>query len=181
LDPIKVVIFVVAFLLLLLLGRRLASSGESYASTLSPEALHSQPVESNGDEPAAKPTIIGADLPFPANLPEIERDTDGKYNRPEFLNYYFGKLDLRAGPENPESFCDDFYFETRDVENSHSILYTFVVATPAGLRAVLIKERLPTLYLEQQVIIVPRWDLESHPECSGARDHEGVPTAVLTR
>jgi hypothetical protein len=156
-DPVKVVIFVAAFLLLLLLGKKLSSHGESYASTLPPGALHPQPVESDGDEP----TLVGADLPFPVNLPEIESDADGKYNRPEFLNYYFGKLDLRAGPESPESFCDDFYVEIRDVGNSHSMLYTFVVATPAGLGAVLSKERLPALYLEEQVIIVPRWDLKA--------------------
>jgi hypothetical protein len=159
-DPVKVVVFVVAFLLLLLLGKKLSSGGESYASTLPPGAFRPQPVALDEDEPArAKPTVVGADLPFPVNVPEIERDVDGKYNRPEFLNYYFGKIDLRAGPEDPESFCDDFYMEVRDVESSQSMHYTFVVATPAGLEAVLNKERLPALYLEQQVIIVPRWDL----------------------
>lgn len=159
-DPVKVVIFVVAFLLLLLLGRKLSSRSESYASTLPPGAFRPEPIVADEDEPgSSKPTIVGADLPFPVNVPGIERDADGKYNRPEFLNYYFEDIDLHAGPENPESFCDDFYIEVKDIESNRPILYGYLVATPAGLQKVLNKERLPALYLEGQAVIVPRWDL----------------------
>ena len=159
-DPVKVVIFVAAFLLLLLLGKKLSSGGESYAATLPPGALRPEPVASEEEEPGkSKPTIVGADLPFPVNVPEIERDADGKYNRPEFLNYYFEEIDLDTGPEDPVSFCDDFYIEVRDIESNRPMLYGYLVATPAGLQNVLDKERLPALYLEGQTVIVPRWDL----------------------
>jgi hypothetical protein len=159
-DPVKVIIFVAAFLLLILLGRKLSSRGESYASTLPPEAFRPKPVVAQEDEPGSnKPTIVGADLPFPVNVPEIERDSDGKYNRPEFLNYYFEEINLNTGPEDPESFCDDFYIAVRDIESNRPMLYSYLVATPAGLQKVLNKERLPALYLEDQALIVPRWDL----------------------
>jgi hypothetical protein len=159
-DPVKVVIFVAAFLLLLLLGKKLSSGGESYAATLPPGAFRPEPVASDEGEPnSKKPTIIGADLPFPVNVPEIECDADGRYNRPEFLNYYFEEIDLHTGPENPVSFCDDFYIEVRDIESNRPMLYGYLVATPAGLQNVLDKERLPALYLEGQAVIIPRWDL----------------------
>jgi hypothetical protein len=159
-DPVKVVIFVAAFLLLLLLGKKLSSGGDSYAATLPPDAFRPEhaAVEEE-DEPLNKPTLVGADLPFPVSLPPIERDADGKYNRPEFLNYYFDNIDLRTGPEDPESFCDDFFVEIRDIEHNHSMLYRFLVATPPGLQKVVAKERPPALYIEEQTIIVSRWDL----------------------
>jgi hypothetical protein len=159
-DPVKIVIFVAAFLLLILLGRKLTSRGESYASTLPPEAFRPKPIAADDDGPgSSKPAIVGADLPFPVNVPEIERDVDGKYNRPEFLNYYFETIDLHAGPEDPESFCDDFYIAVRDIESNRPMLYSYLVATPAGLQKVLNTERLPSLYLEGQALIVPRWNL----------------------
>ena len=162
-DPLKIVIFVAAFLLLLLLGKKLSSRGDSYSSTLPPGSFHPQPaaVAEDGldDKPLSQPTLVGADLPFPVSLPAIERDRDGKYNRPEFLNYYFDNVDLRTGPEDPESFCDDFFLEARDIDHNHSMLYRFLVATPPGLQKALAKERPPALYIEEQTIIVSRWDL----------------------
>jgi len=158
-DPVKIVIFVVAFLLLLLLGRKLSSFSES--------TMIMPPPGSGIDEPAVvaaprttgkEPAMVGADLPFPINIPEIKRDADGRYNRPEFLNYYFEKTDLVRGPENPASFYDDFYLLVRDIESSHTVLYKYFVATPAGLQKVMDAERLPALYLEEQSLIVSRWD-----------------------
>jgi len=159
-DPVKVVIFVVAFLLLLLLGRKLSSFSES--------TMIVPPPGSGIDEPAVvaaprttgkEPAMVGADLPFPINIPEIKRDADGRYNRPEFLNYYFEETDLVRGPENPAAFYDDFYLLVRDIENSHTALYKYFVATPAGLQKAMDDERLPALYLEEQSLIVSRWDV----------------------
>jgi len=159
-DPVKVVIFVVAFLLLLLLGRKLSSFSES--------TMIMPPPGSGIDEPAVvvaprttgkEPAMVGADLPFPINIPEIKRDADGRYNRPEFLNYYFEETDLVRGPENPASFYDDFYLLVRDIESSHTVLYKYFVATPAGLQKAMDDERLPALYLEEQSLIVSRWDV----------------------
>jgi hypothetical protein len=162
-DPIKVVIFVAAFLLLLLLGRKLSAMGES---SITPVAPRSEPVidgpvviappRSAGKEPA----VVGAELPFPIHVPEIKRDADGRYNRPEFLNYYFEETDLVRGPENPAAFYDDFYVLVRDIENNHTAFYKYFVATPAGLQKAMDDEHLPALYLEEQALIVSRWDVQ---------------------
>jgi hypothetical protein len=161
-DPVKIVIFVAAFLALLLLGRKLSAMGESSITPVAPfpEPTVDEPVvmtapPSTGREPAA----IGSDLPLPIHIPEIKRDADGRYNRPEFLNYYFEETDLVRGPENPSSFYDEFYLETRDIENNHTVLYKYFVATPAGLQKAMDDEHLPALYLKGHAIIVPRWDV----------------------
>ena len=39
----------------------------------------------------------------PYSLPELKQDDDGKYNRPEFLNYHFAEIDLLDGPVESES------------------------------------------------------------------------------
>jgi hypothetical protein len=159
-DSVKVVIFVVAFLLLLLLGRKLSSFSESTMITPPPGSDIAEPVPVAAARMAAKePAVVGADLPFPIHVPEIKRDGDGRYNRPEFLNYYFEEIDLVQGPENPASFYDDFYLLVRDIENSHTVLYKYFVATPAGLQKAMDDEHLPALYLEDQALIVPRWDV----------------------
>jgi hypothetical protein len=159
-DPVKVVIFVVAFLLLLLLGRKLSSFSESTMITPPPGSGIDEPAVVAAPRMTGKePAVVGADLPFPIHIPEIKRDADGRYNRPEFLNYYFEKTDLVRGPENPAAFYDDFYLLVRDIENSHTALYKYFVATPAGLQKAMDDEHLPALYLEDQALIVPRWDV----------------------
>jgi len=162
-DPIKVVIFVAAFLLLLLLGRKLSAMGESSITPVAPlpEPAVDEPVvmtapRSKGKEPA----VVGAELPFSIHVPEIKRDDDGRYNRPEFLNYYFEETDLVRGPENPAAFYDDFYVLVRDIENNHTAFYKYFVATPAGLQKAMDDEHLPALYLEEQALIVSRWDVQ---------------------
>jgi hypothetical protein len=161
-DPIKVVIFVVAFLALLLLGRKLSAMGESSITPVAPlpEPPVDEPVVIATSRSAGKePAVVGVDLPFPIHVPDIKRDADGRYNRPDFLNYYFEETDLVRGPENPSSFYDEFYFEARDIENNHTVLYKYFVATPAGLQKAMDDEHLPALYLERHAIIVPRWDV----------------------
>jgi hypothetical protein len=159
-DPIKLVIFVAAFLLLLLLGRKLSAMGESRMPMLPPEGVHIETAETNEEETSrGKPVLVGSDLSFPINLPEIEQDADGRYNRPEFLNYYFGKINVQSGPENLQAFCDEFFLQARDPENQHIFTYRYTVATPAGLQQVMDLEHLPSLYLGAQVVIVPRWDV----------------------
>jgi hypothetical protein len=159
-DPVKVVIFVVAFLLLLLLGRKLSSFSESTMITPLPGSGIDEPAVVAAPRTMGKePAVVGADLPFPIHIPEISRDGDGRYNRPEFLNYYFEETDLVRGPENPAAFYDDFYLLVRDVENSRTALYKYFVATPAGLQKAMDDEHLPALYLEDQALIVPRWDV----------------------
>ncbi|HKV91343.1 MAG TPA: hypothetical protein VJW20_02215 [Candidatus Angelobacter sp.] len=168
-DPIKLIIFCAAFLLLLLLGRKLSGSGDAHELTMPPQ----DPMPSVGSPPPAilpyededsepspdAPRVVGADLPFPITLPEIKCDADGRYNRPEFLNYYFEKTDLKTGPADPASFYDDFYMMTRDAGSNQESEYRYLVATPTGLQSVMASEHRPALYIEGQTIIVPRWDL----------------------
>lgn len=132
-DPVKVVIFVVAFLLLLLLGRKLSSSSESTIPRPLPEHIPTEAIADEEQDSGLKPAVVGADLPFPIHIPEITQDEDGRYNRPEFLNYYFEETDLLNGPQDPTTFYDHFYLEVRDIENNHPALYKYFVATPLGL------------------------------------------------
>ncbi|MBZ5506913.1 MAG: hypothetical protein LAO78_15770 [Acidobacteriia bacterium] len=160
-DPVKVIIFVGAFLLLLLLGRKLSAASE-IRPTAPPEPVPLQPATNNvkkENEVLAPSPVVGADLPFPVRLPELEMDDDGKFNRPEFLNYHFATIDLLQGPSNPKSFFDEFFVETRNPEDQHIGTYKYLVATPAGLQRAMDEERLPVMYLENQVIIVAQWDL----------------------
>lgn len=162
-DPVKIVIFVAAFLLLLLLGRKLSAFSESSIATPVtplPEPPAAEPVVMAAPRSTRKePAVVGAELPFPIHVPEIKRDADGRYNRPEFLNYYFEETDLVLGPENPAAFYDDFYVLVRDIENNHTAFYKYFVATPAGLQKAMDDEHLPALYLEEQALIVSRWDV----------------------
>ena len=157
-DPVKVVIFVAAFIALLFLGRWLSSFSESAAMPSIPGPIASKPDPGEQSERKTA-TVVGADLPFPIYVPDIERDRDGKYNRPEFLNYYFEETDLILGPPDPTSFYDDFYLLVRDIGNNHTALYKYFVATPAGLQKALADEHLPALCLEDQSLIIARWDV----------------------
>jgi len=165
-DPVKVIIFVAAFVLLLMLGRKLSGSGEAHVIPPPFEGSLPQPVQSttqavseDEDSDPDPSRLVGADLPFPVKLPEIECSPDGRYNRPEFLNYYFEEIDLKNGPVDQACFCDDLYVITRDIESNYEGHYRYLVATPAGLQNAMVSERLPALYIEGQTIIVPRWDL----------------------
>ena len=111
-DPVKVIIFVAAFLMLLILGRKLSELGSSTPYPSSAPLPPDEPLGQSTNQPAA----IGAELPFPVYLPELTRDSDGRYNRPEFHNYYFEKTDLVKGPDDPTVFYDYFRIEARDVE-----------------------------------------------------------------
>ena len=154
-DPAKVVIFLGAFLLLVFLGRKLSSRGESIPI---PAPISTDGPVGDGKQ-TKQPAVIGAELPFPISLPDLVRDPDGRYNRPEFHNYYFEKTDLISGPADPATFYDYFFLEARDVENDHRIHYKYFVATPLGLQKALASNHLPALYLKEHAFIFARWDL----------------------
>ncbi|HEY2389989.1 MAG TPA: hypothetical protein VGK22_02345 [Candidatus Angelobacter sp.] len=180
-DPVKVVIFVAAFLLLIILGRKLSRSSDSIPMP-TPFRTYDSAEEENQKQ-INLPAVIGADLPFPISLPDLIRDPDGRYNRPEFHNYYFEKTDLLTGPTDPAGFYDRFYLEARDVENSHRILYKYFVATPLGLQKALADKHIPALHLKEHAFIIARWNLpliletavkhiiESYVEGSDAGEH----------
>src|SRR5882672_6543826 len=102
-DPIKIAIFIAVFAALLLLGRKLSSYDSSHAvpgPSIRPAAYGLKVDEEVDEKMKSLPATVGADLPFPILLPDIEMDKDGRYNRPEFLNYYFEKIDLASGPSD---------------------------------------------------------------------------------
>ena len=157
-DPLKIVIFIAAFALLLLVGRMLASSSEVHAASLPrPSGPESEP--SIAPEEARRPALTGADIEFPIKLPPVARRPDGTYNRPVFLNYFFGKTDLVKGPPDPASFFDEFTLEAEDPETGQKQIFEYTVATPAGLRQVMDQEKFESLYIESKTVIVARWNL----------------------
>ena len=160
-DPIKIAIFVVAFLLLLLVGRKLSATEEIHGAQLpQPDPVPGPPREEVAEaEQQRDISVVGADLPFPVRLPELEQDDDGKYNRPEFLNYHFSKIDLLDGPADRRCFFDEFFVETRDPKDEHVGTYKFLVATPAGVQRAMEEERKSLIYLEEHAIMVDHWDL----------------------
>jgi len=162
-DPVKVIIFVAAFLLLLLLGRRL-SGGEVHgyqpSDTVPPQPAQVPFKIEDALGASRSPAVVGSELPFPVPLPELTMDEDGRYNRPEFVNYYFGEIDLVQGPLDPQAFVDELFVETRNPEDDRPVTYKFIVATPGGLQRSMEAEHLPSLCPQDQVVIVPRWDLK---------------------
>lgn len=167
-DPIKIVIFLAAFALLLFIGRLLSRSSEirggmPLGTPSLPDPHSGQPVFHEPEPPdgqKTEPALTGKELGFPIKVPPLRRDGDGKYNRPNFLNYYFGKIDMVRGPADPSSFFDEFYLQAQDPASSHIWTYEYTVATPSGLQEVMNTERFASLYFESPVVIVPRWDLE---------------------
>jgi hypothetical protein len=157
LDPVKIIIFLAVFAILLLIGRRLASSSEVHAAQLPRPAVDAR--ESSAAEDSSQPALTGAEIDFPIQLPPVTRLGDGRYNRPNVLNYYFAKIDLVRGPEDPTAFCDEFYIQFHDPESEQKWTDDYTVATPSGLQRVMSSERFDSLYLAGNVVVVTRWDL----------------------
>lgn len=161
-DPVKIVVFLAFFVLLLVIGRMLASSSEVHAEQLPhPDPPPSSRVAADHDvrEQSRQPAVTGAEIDFPIPLPSIQRTAEGTYNRPIVRNYYFGKTDLVRGPADPASFCDEFYLELQDPESEHIWTYDYTVTTPSGLQQVMNSEKFDSLYLAGNVVVVARWDL----------------------
>jgi hypothetical protein len=165
-DPIKVVIFVAAFVLLLMIGRKLSRLGE--ISLPVPPGPEEQPRLQVSTVPVARsePTTAGprggptgAEIGFPFPLPDVSRDLSGKFNRPHFINYYFEKTDLLLGPANPRAFYDTLFLEAQEPENQYRWHYEYIVASPDGLAELLEKERFDSVYFDNPVVVVAEWDL----------------------
>jgi hypothetical protein len=162
LDPLKIVIFLVVFGLLLVIGRMLAASSEVHAAQLPRPDLQPGapgPAENTGSSERHQPHVTGAEIDFPIQLSPVAKVGDGIYNRPIVRNYFFSKTDLVRGPADPCSFCDEFFIELQDPESEHVWTYDYTVATPAGLQQVMASEKFDSLYLAGNVVIVARWDL----------------------
>ncbi len=162
-DPIKIIIFIVAFVVLLLIGRMLSSSSEVHAAELPHPAPQSGriPAPDVASDADKRPhlALTGAEIEFPIQIPPVTQQEDGTYNRPDFTNYYFSKTDLVRGPADPSCFCDEFFLEAQDPGSKHVWEYQYTVATPSGLRQVMDAKNFASLYFDNNVVIVARWDL----------------------
>jgi hypothetical protein len=168
LDSVKIAVFVAVFLALLFLGRKLSSS-ETAIIPGPPEPPAPHPPDdiprlatlATDPNSPRRPAFTGADLPFPILLPPVRRGKDGRYNRPNILNYFFKTIDLVAGPADSRSFCDEFFIEIQNPEDGHAWTLQYIVATPAGLQGELDAEASTSLYFENGMVIVPKWDLNA--------------------
>lgn len=158
-DPIKLLIFAGVFVLLLLLGRILSFHSESQISQtpLTPEG---ELPDVSSATPARVPAT-GAEIGFPIVIPEVTRNDKGQFNRPYFVNYYFEKTDLVAGPPDPECFCDELHLVAQNPEDENLWEYQYTVATPSGLQQIMKKDGFSSLYFEGRVVVISRWDLRA--------------------
>lgn len=160
-EPIKILIFVGAFVLLLLIGRILSASSEVHAHELPHDGAPLTPVQAVEEAPTASTgeVLTGAEVGFPFSLPPVTEDTKGKFNRPYYTNYYFAKTDLIRGPADPRSFYDEFFLVAQDPASEHMWETKYIVTTPSGLQQLMSKEQFVSVYLDDAVIVVSEWNL----------------------
>lgn len=159
-EPLKILIFAGAFLLLLLLGRILSASSEVQAHQLPHDGAPLLPVQPlEGEATPAGEALTGAEVGFPFTLPPVKQDEKGAFNRPYYSNYYFGKTDLVRGPADPRNFYDEFFLVAQDPASESMWETRYVVTTPSGLQQLMNQEQYVSLYLDDPVIVVSEWNL----------------------
>ena len=161
-EPIKILIFVGVFVLLLLIGRILSAASEVHAQELPHDGAPVMPVPAVGEAAAMAPAgevLTGAEVGFPFSLPPVTEDNKGKFNRPYYTNYYFARTDLVRGPSDPRSFYDEFFLVAQDPASEHMWETKYIVATPSGLQQLMSKEQFVSIYLDDPVIVVSEWNL----------------------
>ncbi len=159
-EPIKILIFVGTFLLLLLVGRLLSAASEVHAQELPHDGAPLLPVQAVEDSPSPQSEVLtGAEVGFPFTLPPVTEDDKGRFSRPYYTNYYFGKTDLVRGPADPRSFVDDLFLVAQDPGSEQVWETKYVVATPSGLQQMMSHEQYASLYLDDTVVIVSEWNL----------------------
>jgi hypothetical protein len=155
-ESAKLAIYLLFFVAFVVIARRLFSNGgSSYSSNYPPPPF---PNGADDYQDTKQPAVIGAELPFPIGVPAVEQLPNGRYNRPNILNYYFSNLDILAGPANPRSFCDQLFVEFEAPESGARWTSEYTVATPFGLQD-LLDQTGQSLYFDGTIIIVPRWDI----------------------
>ncbi|HKT48754.1 MAG TPA: hypothetical protein VJV96_00575, partial [Candidatus Angelobacter sp.] len=140
-EPVKILIFVGAFLLLLLVGRLLSAASEVHAQELPHDGAPLLPVQPAEDVVSQNEALTGAEVGFPFTLPPVTEDDKGRFNRPYYTNYYFGKTDLVRGPADPRSFVDDLFLVSQDPGSEQVWETKYVVATPSGLQQLMNQEQ----------------------------------------
>lgn len=155
-DSVKIAIFLLFFVAFLIVTRRIFSQGKPANYLENPPQPSPDPWDDYQD--FKQPATIGSELPFPIRVPPIERLPNGRYNRPKILNYYFSNLDLRTGPENPRSFCDQLFVDFEAPETGAKWTSEYTVATPFGLQD-LLDQTGQNLAFDGTIIVVSRWDM----------------------
>jgi hypothetical protein len=155
---LKIILFIAVFAVLLWIGRVLSASSDVHAASLPVPAPQPGKDSANGSDDKKMP-LTGAEIDFPIQIPPVQRQTDGHYNRPNILNYYFGKTDLVRGPADPSSFFDEFFVQAQDPDTRFEWTYDYTIATPSGMQKVLNEERFDSLFFEGRVVVVERWDM----------------------
>ncbi len=160
-EPLKIVIFAVAFLLLLLVGRLLSSSAEVHAHELPHDGAPLLPVQpsAEGSAQSHDEILTGAEIGLPFTLPPVTQDEKGRFSRPYYTNYYFSKTDLVRGPADPRSFYDEFFLVAQDPGSQHMWETKYIVATPVGLQQLMNQEQYVSVYLDDAVVLVSEWNL----------------------
>jgi len=155
---LRIIIFIAAFVVLLWIGRMLSASSDVHAASLPVPAPQPGKNPADGSDDKQTP-LIGAEMAFPIPIPPVERQADGHYNRPNILNYYFGKTDLVTGPADRTCFFDEFFVQAQDPDTRFEWTYDYTIATPSGMQKVLNEERFDSLFFEGRVVVVERWDM----------------------
>ena len=154
-EPVKVALFIAFFGIFLIIVRTLFTNQRPDPRNIIPP----QPYPDEPKEENQEPVLTGYDMPFPIAVPPRALREDGTYNRPEIKNYFFGRIDLVRGPEDPKAFCDEFTIQFEIPETSQKWFAQYTVATPAGLEKFLNSQKSGAVMMEHTVIIVPKWDL----------------------
>jgi hypothetical protein len=155
-ESAKIAIFLLFFVAFIIVTRKLFSHEKpvndlGFSSPPLPDSWQAHP-------DTKQPAAIGSELPFPVEVPPIRQLPNGRYNRPYVLNYYFSNLDLKRGPENPRSFCDQLFVQFEAPETGARWTNEYIVGTPFGLQE-LLDQTGQNLSFQGTVIVVPRWDM----------------------
>ena len=153
-DLTKLLIFFAVFAAFLIVARLLSSGDQSY-----PVQSDLTSTEKSGEEVARSNSSTGAEIPFPATVAPVEYLGGGKYSRPILRNYYFKKIDLIRGPENPTAFFDELRLRLEHPDTGYQWTMQYTVASPAGIETVFRTENFDSLLLNGKVLLVRRWNL----------------------
>jgi len=88
--------------------------------------------------------------------------------------FFFDKVDLTAGPTEPEVFADDLHVELCDPDSGYRWWQSYFVATPQGLAKILRDKSWKYLHAPE-ILVLPRYDLEEIRRAVVSRimaDHE---------
>jgi len=159
-DLTKLLIFFAVFIAFLIIARLLSSGDQSYP-VQSELTDTKEACSDTGFQSVAMGTVTGAEIPFPVEVPPVGYLGGGKYSRPILRNYYFTKIDLVRGPENPTAFFDELHLRLEHPDTGYQWTMHYIVASPAGIDAYLKSENFDSLLLNGKILVVTRWQLST--------------------